>query len=65
MATAIALTTHTSEANRRGIIAMSAAMTVFIVNDTLIKIAAETLPAAQAICIRGVFATMLCFAAAA
>jgi drug/metabolite transporter (DMT)-like permease len=40
-------------ANRRGIILMSAAMSVFIVNDMLMKIAAETLPASQAIGIRG------------
>jgi drug/metabolite transporter (DMT)-like permease len=63
MSTAAVPSHPASEANRRGIIAMSAAMTVFIVNDTLIKIAAETVPAAQAICIRGIFATLLCFAA--
>lgn len=40
-------------ANRRGIILMSAAMSVFIVNDMLMKIAAETMPASQAIGIRG------------
>ncbi|HJQ56805.1 MAG TPA: DMT family transporter [Vineibacter sp.] len=43
--------------------AMSVAMTVFIFNDALIKAAAETLPAAQAICVRGVFATALAFIA--
>jgi drug/metabolite transporter (DMT)-like permease len=52
-----------ADANRRGIIAMSAAMTVFIVNDALIKLAAESLPAGQAICIRGIFATIMAFAA--
>lgn len=43
-------------ANRRGIILMSAATSVFIVNDMLIKIAAETMPASQAIGIRGMMA---------
>lgn len=43
-------------ANRRGIIFMSSAMSVFIVNDMLIKLAAETMPASQAIGIRGVMA---------
>jgi drug/metabolite transporter (DMT)-like permease len=62
MSTAIALSSST-DANRRGMIAMSVAMTVFIVNDALIKLAAESLPAAQAICVRGIFATMLAFAA--
>ncbi len=38
---------------------MAVAMTLFIVNDALIKLAAETLPAGQAILIRGAFATIL------
>ena len=37
---------------------MSAAVFVFIFNDALIKIAAETVPAIQAIGVRGVFATL-------
>src|SRR5882757_429447 len=45
-------------ANRRGIIFMSLAMSVFIVNDTLIKIAGETLPASQVIGIRGMMASL-------
>jgi drug/metabolite transporter (DMT)-like permease len=45
-------------ANRRGIIAMSAAMSVFIVNDMLIKIASETMPASQVIGIRGLMASL-------
>lgn len=57
------LPSHPADANRRGIIAMSGAMTVFIVNDALIKLAAESLPAGQAICIRGIFATTLAFIA--
>ena len=44
--------------NTRGILAMSAAVVVFIFNDALIKIAAETVPAIQAIGVRGVFATL-------
>src|ERR1041384_3865203 len=45
-------------ANRRGIIFMSSAMSVFIVNDTLIKIASETMPASQVIGIRGMLAAL-------
>ena len=41
--------------NTRGILAMSAAVFVFIFNDALIKIAAETVPAIQAIGVPGVF----------
>jgi len=44
-------------ANRRGIVLMSAAMSVFIVNDMLIKIASETMPASQVIGIRGIMAS--------
>jgi drug/metabolite transporter (DMT)-like permease len=44
--------------NTRGIFAMSAAVFFFIFNDALIKIAAETVPAIQAIGVRGVFATL-------
>lgn len=44
--------------NTRGILAMSAAVVVFIFNDALIKIAAETVPAIQAIGVRGIFATL-------
>jgi drug/metabolite transporter (DMT)-like permease len=45
-------------ANRRGIIFMSLAMSVFIVNDTLIKIASETMPAGQVVGIRGMLAAL-------
>jgi len=44
----------------RGILAMSASVVVFIFNDALIKLAAETMPPVQAIGLRGVFATMWC-----
>ncbi len=46
--------------NTRGILAMSGAVVVFIFNDALIKLAAETVPAAQAIGMRGLFATLWC-----
>jgi drug/metabolite transporter (DMT)-like permease len=46
--------------NRRGIVAMSASVVVFIFNDALIKLAAETMPPLQAIGLRGVFATLWC-----
>lgn len=45
-------------ANRRGIVFMSAAMSVFIVNDTLIKIASESMPASQVIGLRGMMAAV-------
>ena len=44
----------------RGIAAMLAAVLVFIFNDALIKLAAETVPTGQAIGVRGVFATLWC-----
>jgi drug/metabolite transporter (DMT)-like permease len=46
--------------NRRGILAMSASVVVFIFNDALIKLAAETMPPLQAIGLRGCFATLWC-----
>ena len=39
--------------NTRGILAMSASVVVFIFNDALIKLAAETMPPVQAIGLRG------------
>jgi drug/metabolite transporter (DMT)-like permease len=44
----------------RGILAMSASVVVFIFNDALIKLASETMPALQAIGLRGIFATGWC-----
>ncbi len=55
---------HASEANRRGIIAITLAMASFIVNDALIKYVSEGLPAAQLIFLRGIFATLLLTATA-
>lgn len=39
---------------------MSAAVVVFIFNDALIKLAAESVPSVQAIGVRGLFATLWC-----
>lgn len=47
-------------ANSRGILAISAAVLVFIVNDALVKLATETMPTLQAVGLRGVFATLWC-----
>lgn len=44
--------------NRRGAVAMMAAMMLFIFNDALIKVASQTLPAAEIIGLRGGFATL-------
>lgn len=46
--------------NARGILAMLASVVVFIFNDALIKLAAETVPSVQAIGVRGLFATLWC-----
>jgi drug/metabolite transporter (DMT)-like permease len=51
--------------NSRGILAMSASVVVFIFNDALIKLASETMPALQAIGLRGIFATGWCLLAIA
>lgn len=50
--------------NRRGVIAMTAAMACFVVNDALVKHASESLPAGQLIFIRSVLATALLAAVA-
>ena len=49
--------------NLRGALAMLGATGLFIVNDAMIKLAAEGLPAAQTIGVRGVFATVWVFLA--
>src|SRR5882724_13265532 len=46
--------------NLRGIVAMLAATAVFVVNDTLLKIATEALPTGEAIFLRGLFTTLFC-----
>jgi drug/metabolite transporter (DMT)-like permease len=48
--------------NRRGILAMLAAMFFFITNDTLLKLASATLPPGEIMAVRGVFATAMAFA---
>lgn len=56
--------TARSAANRRGILLMSCAMAVFVVNDALVKYVSQTLPAMQLIFIRGVFGSVLLLAVA-
>jgi drug/metabolite transporter (DMT)-like permease len=46
-------------ANRRGILAMLSAMTLFTANDALLKLASATHPPGQIMAIRGVFAALL------
>src|SRR3990170_1779643 len=55
-----ALPAHTRSENIRGIVAMLASMAVFVVNDTLVKVAADSLPTGEAIFVRGVFTVALC-----
>jgi drug/metabolite transporter (DMT)-like permease len=45
--------------NRRGILAMLLAMAFFIANDSLLKLASETLPPGQIMAVRGLFATAI------
>jgi drug/metabolite transporter (DMT)-like permease len=54
--------TPTPTQNRRGIIAMVAAMAVFTANDTAMKLALVQLPVGQAMAVRGLFALVICFA---
>jgi drug/metabolite transporter (DMT)-like permease len=49
-------------ANRRGILAMLAAMLFFILNDTLLKLASATLPPGEIMAVRGLFATAMALA---
>lgn len=53
------MTLPTADDNRRGIIAILAAMALFAVNDTLIKLASGWWPAHQIMAIRGIFASAL------
>jgi drug/metabolite transporter (DMT)-like permease len=46
------------EQNRRGIVAMLAAMVLFVCNDTLMKLAREVYPVGQAITLRTAFALL-------
>lgn len=57
-------TVHASwQQNRSGALAMSGAMALIVVNDSMIKLASETVPAAQTIGVRGAFATLWIFLA--
>jgi drug/metabolite transporter (DMT)-like permease len=56
----IAFPAHLRSANIRGILFMLASMAVFVVNDTLVKVAAGSLPTGEAIFVRGVFTVALC-----
>jgi drug/metabolite transporter (DMT)-like permease len=51
-------------ANRNGILTMIGAMGCFVVNDSLVKLVSETMPAMQLIFVRGVMATTLVLAVA-
>ena len=55
----LALPAHARSDNIRGIIAMLLAMAVFVVNDTLMKIAAGHLPIGEAIFMRGLLTTAI------
>ena len=50
--------------NRRGIVAMALAMASFVANDALVKFVSQSLPAAQLIFLRGLFAVALLMGAA-
>jgi drug/metabolite transporter (DMT)-like permease len=54
-----------SAANRRGIVAMLAAMTMFTGNDALLKLASATYPPGEIMALRGVFATLIALGAVA
>ncbi len=58
------MSTSAVAANRKGIIAICLAMGLFIANDALVKYVSASLPAAQLIFIRGLFATSLLLVAA-
>jgi len=47
--------------NRRGIVFMLVAMSLFVINDTFMKLARETYPAGQALALRAAFAIVVCF----
>ena len=57
----LAVPASTRSDNVRGIMGMLAAMAVFVFNDTLVKLAAAHIPTGEAIFVRGIFATSLCF----
>lgn len=56
----LSIPAHASSENLRGIGAMLAAMASFVVNDTLLKIAAGGIPPGEVIFVRGAFTSLLC-----
>jgi drug/metabolite transporter (DMT)-like permease len=56
----LSIPARTSTENLRGIVAMLASTAVFVVNDTLLKLATEALPTGEAIFLRGLFTTLFC-----
>jgi drug/metabolite transporter (DMT)-like permease len=56
----LAVPTSARSENIRGIARMLAAMAVFVLNDTLIKLAAAHVPTGEAIFVRGVFTVGFC-----
>ena len=56
----LAVPAHARSENLRGIFAMLASTAVFVVNDTLLKLATEALPTGEAIFLRGIFTTLFC-----
>lgn len=50
--------TSRMNANLRGILAMCAAMALFVANDTLVKVASRDFPPSQILVVRGVFACL-------
>jgi drug/metabolite transporter (DMT)-like permease len=56
----LAVSDSTRSENVRGIVRMLAAMAVFVLNDTLIKLAASHIPTGEAIFVRGVFTVGFC-----
>jgi hypothetical protein len=56
----LAVPTTARSENVRGIVSMLAAMAVFVLNDTLMKLAASHVPTGQAIFLRGVFTVGFC-----
>jgi drug/metabolite transporter (DMT)-like permease len=57
--------TPTAADNRRGILAITLSMALFVINDTLTKLASESMPPGEIMAVRGVFATLLAFGLAA
>ena len=53
-----------AQANRRGILCMSAAMACFVINDAFIKMASATLPSGQMIFMRSLLVGLMVFAVA-